>query len=248
MKVATYNLLQGGAALTHWSKMVCEQKVDLLLVQESYAPSRHDRPLIESSRADRSVWNAVPGRDWGSGIFTNSGHLTEIPVEGFTGWCTAAVLTDSIWGLREQPLVVVSIHAPSVKGISYARLVNQILDKLNGLRGAHDLIVGGDFNLTVSERHPEESQKLCKADREIQKRLHDEFGLINCWQVANPNIPLLQTLRWQRDPVPPFHCDGVFVPRSWEDRLETCEILGDDSWRALSDHNPVIATFRKSLD
>lgn len=244
MKVATYNLLRGGASLTHWSKMVCEQDVDLLLVQESYAPARHDKPLIESARADRSVWNAVPGRTWGSGIFTSSGNLTEIPVEGFTGWCTAAVLSDSIWGLGEQPLLVVSIHAPSIQGLSYARLVNQILDKLHALRGAHELILGGDFNLTVSARHPDEPQKLAKSDREIQVRLCEEFGLINCWQSANPNISLGQTLRWQTDPVPPFHCDGIFIPCSWKDRLETCEILDDDGWRVLSDHNPVIATIR----
>lgn len=245
MKIATYNLLRGGAGLTHWSRMVCEHEVDLLLVQESFAPSRHDKPLIEAARENRSVWGAVPGYEWGSGIYSSSGVLTAVPVQGFEGWCSAAQLSESIWNFGKCSLLVVSIHAPSIKGVSYARLVNQILDEILVIRSDHAVILGGDFNLTVSERHPSETQKLSNTDRQIQSRLRDEFGLINCWQAANPNVPLQQTLRWQKDPLPPFHCDGIFIPREWEDRLEACEIHYDEEWRVLSDHNPVIATIRK---
>jgi hypothetical protein len=33
MKLATYNILKGGAKLVHWSKMIDEENVDILLVQ-----------------------------------------------------------------------------------------------------------------------------------------------------------------------------------------------------------------------
>jgi hypothetical protein len=77
----------------------------------------------------------------------------------------------------------------------------------------------------------------------IQARLADEFGVVNCWQSANPDLPLPQTLRWTGDRTIPYHCDGIFVPKSWRDRLRSCVVLDGDEWNLLSDHNPVLATF-----
>jgi len=77
----------------------------------------------------------------------------------------------------------------------------------------------------------------------IQARLADEFGLVNCWQAANPDQPLHQTLRWTNDRTIPFHCDGLLVPKAWKDRLVSCIVLSGDEWDRLSDHNPVLACF-----
>lgn len=243
MRISTYNLLRGGAALTHWSQMICEVGVDLLLVQESYAPERHERPLLDFRSADKSIWSAVPGHDWGSGIFCSSGELSELQLKDFEGWCCGAKLAGSEWNDGEQPLLVFSIHAPSKKGVTYGQLVNQILDQIVHLRDGSEIVIGGDFNLTVSQRHSSESRKLAAADRAIQDRIHGELGLMNCWQTANPSQPLGQTLRWQRAPKVPYHCDGIFVPQAWKDRLQTCDIHDGDDWQSLSDHNPVVATF-----
>ena len=46
MKIATYNLLKGGAGKQHWTKLLEELSVDLLLVQESYPPEDHLPPLL----------------------------------------------------------------------------------------------------------------------------------------------------------------------------------------------------------
>lgn len=83
----------------------------------------------------------------------------------------------------------------------------------------------------------------CKQDLAIQARLADEFGLLNCWQVANPDQPLCQTLRWTGNRTIPYHCDGIFVPKTWKDRLESCLVLAGEEWNGLSDHNPVVAQF-----
>lgn len=245
MRIATYNMLQGGKSLVHWSRLVCEHGVDLLFVQESYAPSRHDKPLVEAQRADRSVWNSVSGRQWGSGVFSTSGRLEQVAIPGFEGWCTGAWLVESNWNTSDEPLLVCSIHAPSIKGASYAQLVNLILDELVRLAAQCPVILGGDFNLTVSRRHSTESRELSKVDRDVQLRIREELGLINCWEAAHPAVPLAQTLRWQKDPLVPYHCDGIFVPQQWADRLEGCDVLDDPTWHSLSDHNPVVATFRR---
>ena len=44
MKIATYNILKGGSRRFHWVKMIENLGVDLLLVQESYAPEEHLPP------------------------------------------------------------------------------------------------------------------------------------------------------------------------------------------------------------
>jgi len=121
--------------------------------------------------------------------------------------------------------------------------VNKLLDEIGSVAGGRKIIIGGDFNLTVS--HWSESERpVSKQDLAIQTRLSEEFGLLNCWQAANPNQPLSQTLRWTGNRTIPYHCDGLFVPKSWADRLGSCVVLAGDDWDRLSDHNPVIAQFR----
>jgi endonuclease/exonuclease/phosphatase family metal-dependent hydrolase len=109
--------------------------------------------------------------------------------------------------------------------------------------GNGDTVIGGDFNIGVSERHRSEDRTTSEADRAIQSRIRDQFSLANCWQEANPDRPLAQTLRWSNSPEIPYHCDGLFVPRSWLPRLRACEVVSSPEWDVLSDHNPVVARF-----
>ncbi len=46
MKIATYNILKGGSRRVHWIKMIEDQGVSLLLVQESYPHDEHLPPLL----------------------------------------------------------------------------------------------------------------------------------------------------------------------------------------------------------
>lgn len=84
-------------------------------------------------------------------------------------------------------------------------------------------------------------------DERASVRFVDDYRvvpqLVNCWAAANPGRPPDQTLRWTGDPGVPYHCDGVFVPAGWRDRLLSCAVLAGDEGEALSDHNPVVARF-----
>jgi hypothetical protein len=95
-------------------------------------------------------------------------------------------------------------------------------------------------------RHPDEKQQA--QDLWLLERLRKEFGLMNCWQAANPNRNLPQTLRWSRDQATPYHCDGIFVPAAWYRYLDHCEVLASPLWEELSDHNPVVASFTPGQD
>ncbi len=72
MKIATYNILKGGSHRVHWTKMIEEQGVDLLLVQESYPHDEHLPPLLYPDLRRQSVWEMVEQNDWGSTIFLHA--------------------------------------------------------------------------------------------------------------------------------------------------------------------------------
>ena len=75
-------------------------------------------------------------------------------------------------------------------------------------------------------------------------RLNGKPDLSGIWQAANPNRVLAQTLRWSGNPSTPYHCDGIFVPRTWLPRLKSCRVVRGSRWTKLSDHNPVVAEFQ----
>jgi endonuclease/exonuclease/phosphatase family metal-dependent hydrolase len=242
MKIATYNILKGGKHCVHWVRMVEDYGVDLLLVQESYPHHEHLPPLMNPYAENQSAWEMVEGNGWGSAVYSATGSVKPVPVPGFTGWVVGAEISGASWqAVIADPLLAFSVHAPS-KRESYQRQVNKLLDEIKNVAAGREVIIGGDFNLTVSH-WPGPERPTCKQDLAIQARLAEEFGLLNCWQATNPDQPLCQTLRWTGDRTIPYHCDGIFVPKSWRDRFQSCVVLAGEDWDRLSDHNPVVACF-----
>lgn len=236
MRIATYDLCKGGARRTHLAKLLNEHHVDLLLAQECAEPSEHLSPLFYPDLGESIHWQAVERNGWGSAIVSPKRRLKPLVVPGFEGWVVGAEL-EGLTG--NAPLLVCSLYAPTGSG-TYIKVVNQILDTLLPIAAGREVVLGGDFNLTVSGR-VDPSRPPRSGELQIQQRLREQFGLINCWDTANPTALLPQTLRWSRDPSAIFHCDGLFVPRSWAHRVESCAVLSSPEWQSLSDHHPVVA-------
>jgi exonuclease III len=78
MRIATYNTLKGGSLRVHWAKMIEEHSVDLMRLQESYAPDEHLPPLQYPEARSRSVWEMVEKNGWGSAVFSRSGSEKEM--------------------------------------------------------------------------------------------------------------------------------------------------------------------------
>src|ERR1700730_2041501 len=97
MKIATYNILKGGTQRVHWVKMIEDQSVDLLLVQESYTHDEHLPPLQYPEARTRSVWEMVARNGWGSAVFSKSGSVKPIKVAGFSGWVVGAEIEGASW-------------------------------------------------------------------------------------------------------------------------------------------------------
>ncbi len=240
MRIATYNMLFGGKGKCHWSRVMTDYDPEIFLVQETYPPHEH---VPNETLRQHAAWCAVAGQSWGSSVYIKSSVPQAIAVPDFTGWVVGAEVSGWTWpGTQETRLRVFSLHAPT-RNISARRAVNAILDMIKGLKDGCDLVIGGDFNLTISERPGYDPVKTQAADLAIQARLRDEFDLVNCWQNANPGLPLAQTLRWQSDPETPYHCDGIFVPKRWAERLRSCRVVSGGDWDQLSDHNPVVVEF-----
>jgi endonuclease/exonuclease/phosphatase family metal-dependent hydrolase len=232
LRIATFNFRRGGGVRRpeHWPLLRERLQADVLLTQES-------RPPHEDSRHRTALWaEAVQG--WGTGLYAPKLALKPLEVKGFRGWVTGGQLAS---GLRAgRPLRIFSVHCPAGKG-GYAATVHRILDRVQAMPGDADLVLGGDFNVAVGVRDPGEPVKMSKAERALMTRFTEELELVPCWQTANPGRPLAQTLRWTGGPTAPYHCDGIFIPRAWQHRLESCEVFATPEWVALSDHNPVLA-------
>jgi endonuclease/exonuclease/phosphatase family metal-dependent hydrolase len=237
LRIATLNFLAGGSARrsAHWSMLRTQLVPDLLLTQESKPP-----PSAAGAHATALWTEAVRG--WGTGLYARKLAVRPVEVEGFRGWITGGELLAR--GGSARPTRVFSVHCPPGKR-GYVHTVHEILDRFQAMTDDANLIVGGDFNVAVGVRGPDELVKMSKAERALMTRFTNELDLIPCWQAAHPIEPLAQTLRWSGNRAAPYHCDGIFIPRAWQHRLESCEVIAGPEWEQLSDHNPVLAVLRR---
>lgn len=240
MKLVTYNMQNNSKSTDNWNVLFDDFDPDIVLAQESLPPEQYQRPLLEDGWSQNVAWMPVWPK-WGSAVYIKSHKPEALELPEFQGWVVGVELDAPVLTSTGNKVRLFSLHAPTCDE-SYPSIVNKILDMLEDYRDGCDVVIGGDFNLTVSKRHESEERKNKRINLEVQDRLHD-FGLINCWQTANPDVPVAQTLRWDRDPKPNFHCDGIFVPESWASRLVSCDVLSGEKWVELSDHNLVVAEF-----
>ena len=246
--IATYNLRFGGKAgnRIHWQKVLTELQPALFFVQETLEPKTYFSDESYPHYAQQIHWAAVHKRPWGSAIYTRQGQVT--PLEALSpalaGWVTGVKITG--FGSPVSPgktLYAYSVHAPSGRS-SYIKEVHAILDGIGTqVTAGADVVIGGDFNLTVGMRHP--SEALQKSQPQLMARFRRELGLMSCWQMANPNQNLPQTLRWSNDKTKPYHCDGIFAPAHWYRYLNRTDVIASPDWHPLSDHNPVVATLER---
>lgn len=245
MKLISYNLRYGGnvEADNHWQQVLKEFQPDIVFAQESHHP---DKYFTDGKHHGfkQAIHSNVHHDKWGSAILSKKHALEEVSLSNpkFKGWVVGARISDFVIGNVEQPVLIFSIHAPSLKEGSYELHVNHILDEISMIKGNTPLILAGDFNLTTAAiRHSREDLKNTVGEIKILDRLQNQFGLVNSWQHLHPNDDLPQTLRWVNNPTKPFHCDAIFLSEDMLPHLVSAEIPSTGVWGTMSDHNPVIA-------
>ncbi len=247
MKIATYNMRNGGS-VGHWSKILEATQADLLFVQETRNPAQFPLQLFEPLDLTHAVWSAAAHGRWGSAVFAKSNALKLVPVPGFEGLVVGGSLL-----LGSIEAFAFSVHMPPRKATGsssggmqpgrvteYVVAANHLLDELAPIVAGAPLVLGGDWNLTIGHRHADEEMQNRPGEVELMDRLGKEFGVVSSWPTFNAGLPLAQTLRWESDRVPAFHCDGVFVPATWAKALRSAQVLTGEDWTKISDHNPVV--------
>src|SRR5262249_29415924 len=155
----------------------------------------HDAPgerfRIEAS--DTLLWAPAAARRGGSAVLVRGLGAGPLGIRGYRGWVGGAEIPGPGW-TPTRPVRVFSIHWP-VGARGYVRTLHQILDRIARFAPGADLLLGGDFNVAVGHRQPNERIRMSRGEREILDRLSAEFDLISCWQAAHPGRPLAQTLR-----------------------------------------------------
>ncbi len=247
MKLATYNMLNGGSA-GHWSKILEATQADLLFAQETRDPAKFLQQTLEPLDLTNAVWEPAPHGRWGSAVFAKAAVVKPVSVPGFEGLVVGGSLT-----LGSAETFVFSIHLPQRKAsdeasasaqaagaTAYVVAANHLLDSLGPIVSGAPLVLGGDWNLTIGHRHADEEMQNRPGEVELLDRLGQEFGVVSSWPTFNAGLPLAQTLRWVADRIPAFHCDGIFVPAPWAKAIRSAEVLTGEDWTKISDHNPVV--------
>lgn len=241
MKLVSYNMHFGGnkSRGNPWKQLMQEFSPDIVFAQETFHPDRYFSP-DELGQFEKLVWAGVPNREWGSAIVSRNHHLEPISLPGFDGWVVGARVSDLVIEGVQRSAMLFCIHAPSPG--PYEPAVNRILDEIAKVWDKSPLIVAGDFNVTTAIRQPSEALRNSQGEIRLQKRLKEEFGLVNAWQRLHPNRDLPQTLRWTKDQQAPYHCDAIFLSHDHLSHLLSANIEGSEKWTGLSDHNPVVVT------
>jgi hypothetical protein len=99
---------------------------------------------------------------WGSSAFSLSGSLKPVAVPDYSGWVVGAEISGASWqaGVAD-PLLAFSVHASSGAG-AYSKVLNKVLDQITKVAGDREVVIGGEFNLTVSHwpgRTPQETNR-----------------------------------------------------------------------------------------
>jgi endonuclease/exonuclease/phosphatase family metal-dependent hydrolase len=233
MKIVTYNMRAGGSP-ARWQTLLHVCKPDFALVQETREPREFPPDLLHDEVLDRAGWTSAAHGKWSSALWARDGIRNALNLSGASWWTIGDVISSSL-----GELLLCCVHLAPLDG-SYEASARAAIEAASQAAEGRPMIVGGAWNLTVSERASSDSRVTPKRDRELLRHLRDSHGLASAWSIAHPEQDLPHTLRWSSNKEIPYHCDGFFVPVSWASRVRSVEVLTSASWTALSDHNPVV--------
>jgi endonuclease/exonuclease/phosphatase family metal-dependent hydrolase len=180
------------------------------------------------------------------------GHKRDVPfVSSRPGaWAAAKV---EVPGLG--PVTAVALYGlmDEFSDASMHRSLSELSPLVDDKRYSNLLVIGGDFN--TGTQWPAHDPFLAR-DRNVLDRLL-AWGMVDCVAAKRPPGELegctcglgrdcahVRTRRDGRYPAVPYQTDYLFASPALAERLQSCEVLADDEWFAVSDHAPITANFR----
>ncbi|CAN5455715.1 endonuclease/exonuclease/phosphatase family protein [soil metagenome] len=229
MKIATWNLCKGNSC-KKIEELIARESPDIIALQETshvvdcvfasgYSFAWAGKPTHGVGLAVKAPLEVVPGpavENGPKGIFP---FIVKSP-----SFCLHVLV---VWTQREPHYIEDFLTSLDVYGAF--------------LQEQRQRIVLGDFNA-----HPgfNKANGPRKAFEWIPNRLRDEFGLTSTYhryhqKVHGDEHSPTHYFRWSE--AAPFHIDYIFTPPTW--RIEGLSVGDFESWKAFSDHRPIIADF-----
>jgi endonuclease/exonuclease/phosphatase family metal-dependent hydrolase len=153
----------------------------------------------------------------------------------------------SVTGPEDFTLIAVHSCPRQSTSQAYVKLIRQALtDNGPWFTNGH-VVMAGDFNSSQQF-----DQVRIKHHTELVADLK-KLGLTSLYHSRSEEAhgqEKQHTFQWRwglekpRDPDMEFHIDYIFIPEQWLDRVEHFEVGNGLKWYKLSDHLPLIATFR----
>jgi exonuclease III len=239
IRIATWNV--AGTGKDAWAHVTSALPADIVLLQECRDPAVYLPPDVYNHNGTFIRWEPNDdSRGKGIAIYTHGLALASAIFQRYPGWAQVADVA-----MRDGEILrLINIHGEVKKSYYVTDTLNVILDDLLPLMSHHEcLLLGGDLNVSIlygeRTRNPRH--------RAFLARLSHGSTLVNCTSRYFPMEPRTIRGRGKRQ-VGPYQDDYLFASQSLASRLVGVEVLDNAEVQRISDHNPVIATFRDGND
>jgi exonuclease III len=213
---------------------------DIILVQECRDPAIHLPADVYSHNSPFIYWEPnSDNRGKGIAIHTRGFLLASVPFQHHPGWAQVADVTMS----NSNVIRLINIHGEVKKHYYVTDTLNVILSDLLPLMSRNACLLGGELNVSLlygeRTRNPRHQAFL--------ERLTHECALVNCTARYFAVEPRTIRGRGQRQ-LAPYQDDYLFVSPPLASRLVGVEVLDNPKVQKVSDHHPVIATFKEDKE
>jgi len=235
IRIATWNV--AGTGKGAWAYVVSALPADIILLQECRDPATYLPVDVYGHNSLYIRWEPnSDNRGKGIAIYTRGFLLASIPFQPHPGWVQVADVTT-----REGNVIrLINVHGEIKKHYYVTDTLHAMVNDLLPLMSRTNcLLLGGDLNVSLlygeRTRNPRHHAFL--------EPLTHECAFVNCTARYFAVEPRTIRGRGQRQ-IAPYQDDYLFASPPLANRLAGVEVLDTPEVQKVSDHNPVIATFR----
>jgi exonuclease III len=239
IRIATWNV--AGTGKSAWAYVVSALPADIILLQECRDPAVYLPADVYGHNSPCIRWEPnSDNRGKGIAIYTRGFLLASVPFQHHPGWAQVADVTMS----EGNVIRLINVHGEVKKHYYVTDTLHAIVNDLLPLMSRnHCLLLGGDLNVSLlygeRTRNPRHHAFL--------ERLTHECALVNCTARYFAMEPRTIRGRGQRQ-IAPYQDDYLFASPPLASRLAGVEVLDTPEVQKVSDHNPVIATFKEGKE
>jgi len=236
VKIITWNC---NMAYRKKAAFILAHKPDIVIVPECEHPDKlkFDESIISPNNI---VWHGA-NENKGLAVFSYNNYKLQL-LDVHKPRLKTILPIAVTGGQKEFTLFAVWANNPRDKQNQYVGQVWKAIHQYKNLLSGTSAILAGDFNSNTIWDRPRRKGNHSNVVAYLEKKgiystYHHHFSQVQ-GREAHP------TLYMYRHEDKPYHIDYCFASKDILDKLETVEVGAYKEWKQLSDHKPLIATFR----